>query len=273
MLQESPLLYLSVIVPAYNEEERLLTTLHSILGQIPSVVGNQGWEVLIADDGSTDRTAEIANTVHRQEPRVSPLRLPHRGKGAAVRAGMLAARGERLLFTDADLATPFAEATKLIAALEAGADVAIGSRAAIGAQRLDEPFHRQAMGRIFHLAVRVLLMHDFTDTQCGFKAFRRPAARDIFQRLTLYNDDSPVLTYPAVTAFDVEVLYLAMLLGYTIHEVPVEWHYRTSSKVNPLRDSYSVIRDVLTVRNNARRRLYSTAPLENTYDHRESPIT
>lgn len=263
--------YLSIVIPAYNERARLNTTIESVVGGLPSVIGGLGWEVLIVDDGSTDNTAQIVEEIRREESRIGLLRLPHRGKGAAVRAGMIAAQGDIILFSDADLATPFTEATKLLAAIDEGADIAIGSRAITGAQRLYEPFYREIMGHIFQHAVRVLLMQDFADTQCGFKAFRRHVAHDVFPRLQLYNDDSPILEHAAVTAFDVEVLFLANRLGYQIREVPIEWHYQTESKVNPLRDSYSMFRDVLTVRRNARRHSYRTAPLESTRSRPENP--
>jgi dolichyl-phosphate beta-glucosyltransferase len=254
----SDVVKLSVIIPAYNEESRLRSTLITVIEEIGPVVNGNSWEVIVANDGSTDGTERIAREFSDQVPGVQLLDLQHRGKGAAVRAGMIAARGDFVLFSDADLATPISEARRLLAALEEGADVAIGSRAAAGALRLDEPFYRETMGRVFHYAVRLLLLSGFTDTQCGFKAFRRDAAQDLFQRLLLYNDESPVLTHPAVTAFDVEVLYLALHLGYEVVEVPVVWHYQAASKVNPLRDSYLLFRDVMTVRSNARRKVYGS---------------
>ncbi len=191
------------------------------------------------------------------------LNLPHRGKGATVRDGILAARGSYVLFSDADLATPIMEASKLIRALHDGADVAIGSREAPGAARIDEPVLRHTMGRVFSLLVQMLLLRGFADTQCGFKAFTRDAGHRIFSRVALYSRDAPILTRPAVTGFDVEVLYLALRYGYQIAEVPVEWHYRPYSKVSPLRDSYELFRDVVRVRRNALRGIYDmdTSPL------------
>jgi dolichyl-phosphate beta-glucosyltransferase len=252
--RSSPLV--SIVIPAYNEEARLSATLETVSGFLEREYSRTEWEILICDDGSTDRTTEVIQDVVEAEANVLLQRLPHRGKGATVRAGVLRARGRFILFSDADLATPITEARRLFQALQDGADVAIGSRAADGAQRLNEPFYREAMGRVFHSAVHLLLLRQFADTQCGFKAFRRCAAKEIFERLVLYNDDSPVLTRPAVTGFDLEVLFLATRLGYRIEEVPVEWHYRKGSKVNPLRDSIALFQDVIRVRMNDRRGVY-----------------
>jgi dolichyl-phosphate beta-glucosyltransferase len=246
----------SIVIPAYNEGERIGQSLRSIIDFMSNESKYLNWEIIVANDGSNDKTADVVRDLQANDHRVKLLDLPHRGKGPTVRSGILASQGEFILFSDADLATPISEAERLFRALEDGADVAIGSRAADGAKRMNEPFYRVAMGYVFHFAVGSLLMPDFRDTQCGFKAFRLLTARDIFSRLSLYNDDSPVIKHPAVTGFDVEVLYLALHLGYTVTEVPVEWHYQPGSKVSPVRDSFQLFRDVLRVRSNARRNVY-----------------
>jgi dolichyl-phosphate beta-glucosyltransferase len=256
---------LSVVIPAYNEEARLQSSLLTVLEHMPSLAKSPVWEIIVADDGSTDGTAKVVQKLSTFDNRVKLLQLPHRGKGSAVRAGILSALGEYILFTDADLATPMTEARKLLNSLDDGAEVAIGSRAAVGAQRLSEPFYREAMGYLFHLVVCMFLMRQFHDTQCGFKAFRRKTAHDIFSRLVLYNDDSPEITRPAVTGFDLEVLYLAVRLGYRIDEIPVQWHYRAGSKVSPLRDSYELFRDVIRVRRGARRGIYDGSRAVSAY--------
>ena len=250
----------SVVIPAFNESDRIRGSIIEVCGVLEAICATPDWEVIVADDGSTDATATIVRELMMLEPRLSLLSLPHRGKGATVRSGILAANGEKILFSDADLATPMREAARLFAELEAGADVAIGSRAAPGAQRLGEPFYREAMGAVFRSLVHLLLLSDFCDTQCGFKAFSRRAAHDVFSRLTLHTDDSPVITHAAVTAFDLEVLYLAVHLGYRVREVPVEWHYGAGSKVNPLRDSLALLRDVLEIRSRVRRGVYDLVP-------------
>lgn len=249
----------SIVIPAFNESARIRQTILEISRELEQICGSTDWELIVADDGSSDQTAEIVAELAARDSRLRLLSLPHRGKGATVRAGMLEANGQKILFSDADLATPIREAGRLFSSLEAGADVAIGSRAAPGAQRLGEPLHREVMGVAFRYAVHLLLLNNFYDTQCGFKAFTRASAHDVFGRLTLYNDDSPVIEHASVTAFDLEVLYIATRLGYEIREVPVEWHYRRGSKVNPLRDSFTLLQDVLQVRSRAFRGEYAIA--------------
>ena len=241
--------YLSVVIPAYNEERRLPRTLDAIvayLNQQPYVA-----EVLVADDGSTDRTAMVVEQYVAQHGNVRLLRLNHHGKGYAVRAGALAAIGDYVLLCDADLATPIKEWEKLHTSLTNGYDVAIGSREGLGAQRLGEPWFRHVMGRVFNRVVQLVAVGGIEDTQCGFKAFSRRSAHDLFRRVQLYGDDARPVRGAAVTAFDVEVLFLARQRGYRIHEVPVIWNYGEETKVNPLRDSLRNFRDVLKVRWNA----------------------
>jgi hypothetical protein len=169
---------------------------------------------------------------------------------------MLNGQGKYIIFTDADLATPISEVGKMIGALETGTDLAIGTREGIGAVRLNEPFHRHLMGRIFNLLVRLTSGLSFHDTQCGFKGFRREVAHDLFGRVRLYGADAKQIKGGAVTGFDVEVLYLALQSGYSIEEIPVRWEYGADSKVNPLLDSARMFRDVLQVRWMATRGVY-----------------
>lgn len=240
--------WLSVVIPAYNEEERLPSTLEAIAAHLQTQ--SFPWEVLVADDGSEDGTAEAVKAMMPAVPNLRLLRLEHRGKGFAVREGILKARGEIVLFTDADLSTPIEELHKLLAAIEAGAAVAIGSRQIAGARRLAEPLHRHLMGRVFNYLVQALAVPGIQDTQCGFKAFRASAAHDIFTRLRLYAQDAPVVRGSRVTGFDVEVLFVARKLGYTVAEVPVTWRHDRRSKVNPMVDAYRMFLDVLRVRAN-----------------------
>src|SRR5215469_1021552 len=197
--------WLSVVIPAYDEERRLPRTLAAVIAHLR--VQGRPFEVVVADDGSRDRTADVAREAG---PEVRVLRLPHRGKGAAVRAGVTASSGDLLLVTDADLSTPIAELDRLLAALEQ-CDVAIASRNVAGArvavrQRLD----RRLMGRAFNLLVRALLLPGLRDTQCGAKLFRREVALAVFERC---RSDG--------FAFDVEALVLARRQGYRVAEVPV----------------------------------------------------
>jgi len=226
---------LSVVIPAYNEHARLEPTLRRVIEYLEST--EPSCEIVVVDDGSTDDTAAIAHTVAQDWPRLRVIELPaNRGKGGAVRAGMLAARGEQVLFSDADLATPIEELAKLRAALAAGADIAIASRAVAGADiRVRQHKLRELSGRTFNLLVRILGAGAFKDTQCGFKLFSRAAAHDLFARATLDG-----------FAFDVEVLLLARD-QYRIVEVPVVWLHVEESKVSTLAGAKAFL-DLLRLR-------------------------
>jgi dolichyl-phosphate beta-glucosyltransferase len=265
---------LSVVVPAYNEERRLPETLR----QIFEYLDQQSFaaEVIIADDGSSDSTARLAREIGAQRPELNLLALDHRGKGYAVRAGALAARGRFVLLCDADMAVPMAEWERLRAALEHGAHVAIGSREGIGATREGEPGYRHLMGRIFNLIIRVVAIGGFQDTQCGFKALYRSVSEDLFRRVQIYGDNAPTVQGAAVTAYDVELLYLAVKRGYHVAEIPVLWRYGEETKVSALRDSWRNLRDVLRVRWNALRGSYRDlkaplAPIEASANGHRSP--
>jgi len=216
----SPSPELSLVVPAYNEEKRLPVSLARIAEWLGSRVPRLTAEVLVVDDGSSDRTAAVAEkTAAGLGLAFRVIRLPeNRGKGAAVRAGVLEAGGEHVLVTDADLSTPIEEVEKLLAA---GAPVAIGSRgldATLVKER--QPLFRVASGKLFNLLVRFLAVSGIRDTQCGFKLFRKDAAREVFSRATVDR-----------FAFDVEALLLARRLGYPIAEVPVLWFNSPDTRV------------------------------------------
>ncbi|KAB8144101.1 glycosyltransferase family 2 protein [Chloroflexia bacterium SDU3-3] len=245
---------LSVVIPAYNEERRLPETLRRVLAYLDAQPYSS--EVIVADDGSADTTAAIVDQLAAAHPTLRLLRLPHRGKGATVRSGALDARGRFVLLCDADLATPIEEWEKLAPFFEQGYQVVIGSREGMGAKRLGEPWHRHVMGRVFNTVVQLVAFQGIQDTQCGFKAFTRPVARDLFGRTQLYGEDAKPVVGAAVTAFDVEILFLARRRGYQIREVPVVWYYGEDTKVDPLRDSYRNFRDVLAVRWKAMLGLY-----------------
>jgi len=207
-------------------------------------------EVIVVDDGSTDNTVGVVESFMASYPFVSIIKNDHRGKGYAVRTGMLAARGTYVLFSDADLATPIDEVDRLLAFLEDGYDLAIGSREGLGAQRINEPGYRHLMGRVFNLLVRLMAVGGFQDTQCGFKCFRREVAQDLFQRVQLYGAEAGLAKGGMVTGFDVEVLFLALKRGYKVEEVPVQWHYGANTKVSPFLDSARMFMDVLRVKLN-----------------------
>jgi glycosyltransferase involved in cell wall biosynthesis len=248
--------FLSIVIPAYNEERRLPQTLQSVSDYLARQPYTS--EVIVVDDGSRDRTAEVVEIFRATHSSVSLIRNEHRGKGFAIRSGVAAAYGHIILFFDADASTPIEDIEKLLPWFERGYAIVIGSREGVGAMRISEPFYRHLMGRVFNFIVRALTVRDIQDTQCGFKALRGDVAHAIFARTYLYRDNSKPITDAMVTAYDVEVLFVGQKLGYRIKEVPVEWRYGTESKVNPLKDSWRNLRDVIKVRWNDLRGRYDT---------------
>lgn len=199
---------------------------------------------------------EVVEAFRLAHPNVTLIRNKHRGKGYTIRTGVLAARGNIVLFFDADSSTPIEDVEKLLPWFERGYAIVIGSREGVGAKRISEPFYRHLMGRVFNFVVRALTVRGIQDTQCGFKALRDDAAREIFAHTHLYRDNTRRVSGAMVTAYDVEVLFLGQKLGYKIKEVPVEWRYGTESKVNPIKDAWRNFRDVLMVRWNDLRGKY-----------------
>jgi dolichyl-phosphate beta-glucosyltransferase len=244
---------LSLIIPAFNEQSRIERTLADSWDYLTAQP--YSFEIILSDDGSTDRTLAIGQSFEAAHENVCVLSITHGGKAAAIRAGMQAARGEIVVFTDADLATPISYLGDFMAAIERGADVVIGSREGAGANRVGEPIYRHLMGRAFNRLVQTLMMPGIDDTQCGFKAFTRFASQEITRRAKLYADHE-VITGARVTAFDVEMLVIARKLGLKIVEIPVVWTYGTQSKVNPVRDTLINLRDILTIKFNAVRNAY-----------------
>ncbi|HEV2235572.1 MAG TPA: dolichyl-phosphate beta-glucosyltransferase [Ktedonobacterales bacterium] len=248
MTEEATAPWLSLVIPAYNEAARLPTTLDALAAYFAGQP--YGVEVLVVDDGSADATAAVARARAATWPAVRLLTLPHRGKGSAVRAGVLAARGEYILLCDADLSMPIAELGKFLPERMRDRAIAIASREGPGARRFDEPFSRHLMGRVFNLAVRLLVLPGIQDSQCGFKCLRGEAGRALAAAQTLDG-----------WGFDVEWLALARHWGWRIAEVPILWYCSPSSRVRPLRDSWAMLGDVLTVRRALRRGRYPAAPV------------
>ena len=245
----------SFIIPAYNESSRIRPTLDEIL----RYTAEQHWdaEILVVDDGSRDDTPDVIRDYARRRPQIRLLQNPgNRGKGFSVRNGMLNARGHICLFSDADLSSPITKAPNLFEAIHAGADVAIGSRwlrAELQTER--QPLYRQAFGRIFNLVLRLFLGLRFTDTQCGFKAFRREAVQRIFslQKIERWG-------------FDPEILYIARRVRLQVAEVPVLWAHSEGTRLHPFRDGMKMFVEVLRIRWNAFTGAYSApavpAPVE-----------
>src|SRR5574341_172624 len=245
---QGPLPRLSVIVPAYNEADRIGPYLASI-GRYMEQRGTP-CEILVVDDGSNDRTGLVVAQVQTDMPVVRLLRLDRNmGKGAAVRRGILEAQGETVLVADADGATAISEVERLEAAIEKGADLAIGSRF-LGSHdpryRVVARWHRSVLGNLFNAIVRRLGISGITDTQCGFKMFRRAAARDLFPlaRVNGYG-------------FDLEILYVAQRRGYRISEVPINWTDQPGSKVRVVWDGLCMLGELLRVRRNHAKGLYA----------------
>jgi dolichyl-phosphate beta-glucosyltransferase len=235
--KDKPGVNLSIVVPVYNETARLAPTLERLRAYAEA--RPETCEVLVVDDGSTDNSGQLVEEICGGSPAVRLLRnAVNSGKGFAVRTGVLQARGDYVLFSDADLSTPIEEAERLLEPLQGGYDVAIGSRA-LKPEWVHprQPWARETGGKAFNFFVRALTGLEFRDTQCGFKAFRREAAQEIFPRLTI----------PGF-GFDVEILYLARKLGCRALEVPVHWANDPRTKVRPFRDGGRMLGDLARIR-------------------------
>jgi dolichyl-phosphate beta-glucosyltransferase len=236
---------LSVVIPAFNEQERIVPTIGAFAAHLAE--SNIAWELIVSDDGSLDNTRPLIHLLDHANVRV--LQAPENaGKGAAVKRGLLAARGAMVLFSDADNATPADEFDRLRVRLDDGADVAIGSRAADGADVRNRSIFRRTLTAGLRTVVKVGLKIGVTDTQCGFKLFTRDAAQRISSAQTLDG-----------FSFDLEMLYLAQRFGYRIDEVPVRWFDAPGSKVKPIREAYRFLKSIFIIRKNESRGVYDDA--------------
>jgi glycosyltransferase involved in cell wall biosynthesis len=237
-------LELSLVIPAYNEQARLPYT----LAQIEQYLCQHqlAAEVIVVDNGSHDATSAVVQQAAIRFRGLRLLRLDRRGKGCAVRAGVLAATGAVVIFGDADLSWAVEDLGRFRALVEAGHPVVIGSREGLGSRRIGEPFYRHLMGRVFNRVVQLLAVPGVEDSQCGFKAFSADAAQAIFSRQRIDG-----------FGFDVEVLYLARRLGFGVMVLPLSWEHKQNSRVAPVRDTLRMLSDVVRVRLNASRGVYA----------------
>jgi dolichyl-phosphate beta-glucosyltransferase len=235
--------FLSLVIPAHNEESRLPGTLE----QVFAFLGKQAYdaEVIVVENGSTDRTLALARDFAGRFPGLRVIHTDERGKGLAVKRGMLDARGQFRFFADADFSMPVNEISRFLPPALQDFDIAIASRETTGAVRYGEPFRRHLSGRVFNALIRLVVLPSLEDTQCGFKCFSSRVVEDIF----------PLQTMPG-WSFDVELLYIARRKGYRIQEIGIPWYFNPETKVSLVRDSLRMAADLFTIRRNARQGKY-----------------
>lgn len=246
-------IHLSVVIPAYNEEPNFKK---GLVEEVPKYLEKQdySYEVLIVDDGSTDKTALLADEFAKKYKNIRVIKNPHEGKAETVKKGVKEAKGELILFTDFDQATPLSEVEKLLPFFPEY-DIVIGSRQLPGAKRDKEPIYRHIMGLGFNLVVQTIAVRGIWDTQAGFKCFKADIAKELFTKLKVYGKGKKVQG-ALVTAFDVELLFIAKKHGYKIKEVPIAWHHVATTRVNPIKDSIKMFKDVIKVRLNDLKGVY-----------------
>lgn len=237
--------FLSIIIPAHNEAERLPKSLE----KIGTFLSTQSYisEILVVENGSTDATLAIADSYKKSMPNLRVFQEKARGKGLAVKRGMLEAFGEYRFLCDADLSMPIEQVNRFLPLTVNEVDIAIGSREVAGARRINEPGYRHLVGRIFNTMVRWLVLPGLQDTQCGFKCFTAEVAESIFPLQRLEG-----------MSFDAEVLYIARRQGFKVQEVPIDWYYNPDSRVRILQDSLRMGLDLLTILWNAHQGLYDS---------------
>ncbi|MEL6309942.1 MAG: dolichyl-phosphate beta-glucosyltransferase [Chloroflexota bacterium] len=235
--------FLSIVIPALNEEHRLPPT----LADIDAFLSQQEYtyEVIVVDNGSTDRTQQVVEAFASSHDYVRFIQLAERGKGRAVKAGMLAADGDYRFICDADLSMPIEEIVKFLPPHAGDADILIGSREGEGAVRVNEPERRHIMGRIFNFIVKLTAVNEFEDTQCGFKMFSREAADDLFAVQKMNG-----------IGFDVELIFVGLRRGYKIVDVPITWYYNDDTRMRLVQDSLHILLEIWQIRQNWRKGVY-----------------
>ncbi len=239
-------MYLSVILPSYNEAKNISKgVLENVIAYLQNAPFE--WELILADDGSTDGTTQKLQDFAAKQKNVRVLALPHKGKGPTVIEALQQANGEVRLFSDFDQATPLAEVEKLLPFVTKGYDVVIGSREVHGSERKREPFHRHLMGKGFNFFVNLIAISGIHDTQCGFKLFTKKAVNALTDKVVVYAGKGK-MTGAFTGAFDVELLYLAKKYRFRIAEVPIIWTYAKTDRVDPIKDSLRMLKDIMRIR-------------------------
>jgi len=230
---------LSIVIPVYNEEQRLHASLSKVVDYVREKGISDKSEIIVVNDGSQDNTVSVINQFKEDYDFIKLVDYKdNKGKGYAVKKGVLSAKGKYILFMDADLSTPLEEINKVIGFLDKKYDISIGSRGLKDSEIvIRQPIYRQTMGKIFNLIVRLLLIKNIRDTQCGFKCFKQEIAREIFNQTKINR-----------FSFDVEILYIAQRKGYRIKEVPVKWYNSPDSKVGIIKDSSKMLFEILKIR-------------------------
>ena len=239
--------FLSIIIPAHNEETRLPHTLEQALAFLKTQTYD--FEILVVENGSSDRTFEIASEFARAHPNLRVIREELPGKGRAVRRGMLEARGQYRFMCDADLSMSIEQLNRFLPPALENVDIAIGSREAKGSVRVDEPLYRHLGGRVINFAIRLLILPGLNDTPCGFKCFTASAAEQVFPRQILMG-----------WSFDIELLFIARQRGLTIREIPIRWRFDPETKLSAVQDALRMVRDIFHIHGNQRRGAYDRHP-------------
>jgi glycosyltransferase involved in cell wall biosynthesis len=236
---------LSVVIPAYNE---MINFKAGKLGVVDEYIKTKklDWEVIIVDDGSIDGSSQLLKNWVKKKSNWKLIQNEHQGKASTIKTGVMAATKPYILFTDFDQATPVEEVDKLLPFIKKGYQIVVGSREVKGSLRANEPWYRHLMGKVFNSLVQVVAIRGIHDTQCGFKVFTTPSAKQLFSQLKVYA--SRVEKHAFTGAFDVELLFLAQKQGLKIAEVPVHWYHEPTDRVNPIRDSVRMFLDVLKIR-------------------------
>jgi len=246
----------SIVIPTYNEAGQITSTLTQIVNFMRNF--SKEFEIIVVDDGSLDSTVQIISDYKKENKEVYLIKNPHMGKGPALSTGVKKAKGTYIYLCDTDLSGPITELKKLAVWMtDHDYDIVIASREGIGAERVGEPFYRHLMGRVFNTLVRLLLLPGIQDSQCGFKLLKRDVTKKLFSKFEMLGTKKEIKA--AYTgAWDVEILFMARLIGYTIKEVPIKWIFVKTTRVHPIRDSIKMVTEILHIKKKALMGKYNT---------------